>query len=181
MTPRRLGRIAGLVALAGYALLRLRDIEWWDLLDDVDLAIHEAGHIVFSPFGDVVTALGGSLFQTLVPVAFVGYFLRARQRFAAAITMGWVAVNLINVSRYISDARAQDLPLLGGENVIHDWWYILISWDLLKSDLAIGRVVHLCAAIVFVAAIVVGATDLSGESVADDREVAPWPSAADGR
>ena len=162
MPSPRPARLLGLLALAGYALLRLTTIEWWDLLDDVDLAIHEAGHIVFSPFGDVVGALGGSLFQTLVPAVFVAYFLRARQRFAAAITMGWVAVNLVNVSRYISDARAQELPLLGGENVIHDWWYVLISWDLLKSDLAIGRGVHLCAALVFIAALALGATDLFG-------------------
>jgi hypothetical protein len=162
MPSPRPARLLGLLTLAGYALLRLTNIEWWDLLDDVDLAIHEAGHIVFSPFGDVVAALGGSLFQTLVPAVFVVYFLRARQRFAAAITMGWVAVNLVNVSRYISDARAQELPLLGGENVIHDWWYVLISWDLLASDLAIGRGVHLCAALVFIAAVAVGVTDLSG-------------------
>jgi hypothetical protein len=176
MPSPRPARLLGLLALGGYSLLRLTNIEWWDLLDYVNLAIHEAGHIVFLPFGDVMVALGGSLLQTLVPAIFVAYFLRARQRFAGAITMGWVGVNLIYVSRYISDARAQELPLLGGGNCIHDWWYVLISWDLLKSDLAIGRGVHLCAALVFVAAVVLGATDLSPQL--DEADASPGQDAS---
>ena len=31
----------------------------------VDLAIHETGHLVFAPFGEIITALGGTLFQLL--------------------------------------------------------------------------------------------------------------------
>ena len=33
-----------------------------------NLIFHEAGHILFSPFGRFMTVLGGSLFQVLVPV-----------------------------------------------------------------------------------------------------------------
>ena len=51
-------------------------------------------------------------------------------------------MNLLNVARYIGDARAQELPLLGGEDSIHDWWYLLINWDLLPRDLTIARWVH---------------------------------------
>jgi len=45
----------------------LRGAEDWDLLDDINLAIHETGHLVFSPIGDQMGFLGGSLFQVIVP------------------------------------------------------------------------------------------------------------------
>jgi hypothetical protein len=150
-------RVAALVLIAIYAIARLRNPEYWDPLDDLNLAVHEAGHLMFSPFGETVTILGGSLFQVIVPAAFVAYFARTRQRYAAAVTMSWVAVNLLNVARYIGDARAQELPLLGGDNSIHDWWYLLINWDLLPRDLTIARWVHFAGAVAFIGAIVGGA------------------------
>ncbi|HEX6048454.1 MAG TPA: hypothetical protein VFZ21_04275 [Gemmatimonadaceae bacterium] len=149
-------RGAFLAFLALYAAARVRNPEHWDPLDDLNLAVHEAGHLVFSGFGETMTILGGSLFQVLVPVVFVGYFLRTRQRYAAAATLSWVGVNLLNVSRYIGDARAQELPLLGGENTIHDWWYLLINWDLLPRDLAIARWVHFFGVVAFLASVVGG-------------------------
>ena len=149
-------RVAGLVLIAIYAVARLRNPEYWDPLDDLNLAVHEAGHLVFSAFGETVTILGGSLFQVIVPAAFVAYFARTRQRYAAGVTMSWVAVNLLNVARYIGDARAQELPLLGGENSIHDWWYLLINWDLLPRDLTIARWVHLAGVVAFLTALVGG-------------------------
>lgn len=150
-------RIAALVLIAIYAVARLRNPEYWDPLDDLNLAVHEAGHLVFSPFGETMTVLGGSLFQVIVPAAFVAYFARTRQRYAAAVTMAWVAVNLLNVARYIGDARAQELPLLGGEDSIHDWWYLLIDWDLLPRDLTIARWVHFGGVVAFLTALVGGA------------------------
>jgi len=149
-------RVAALFLVAFYAVARLRNPEYWDPLDDLNLAIHEAGHLVFSAFGETMTILGGSLFQVIVPAAFVTYFARTRQRYAAAVTMSWVAVNLLNVARYIGDARAQELPLLGGDNSIHDWWYLLINWDLLPRDLTIARWVHFAGVVAFLTALVGG-------------------------
>ncbi len=137
-------------------MARVGNPEYWDPLDDLNLAIHEAGHLVFWAFGETITVLGGSLFQVIVPAAFVAYFARTRQRYAAAVTMAWVGVNLFNVARYIGDARAQELPLLGGEDSIHDWWYLLINWDLLRRDLTIARWVHLAGAVAFLAAVLGG-------------------------
>jgi hypothetical protein len=148
--------MAALGLIAIYAIARLRNPDYWDLLDDLNLAVHEAGHLVFLAFGETMSVLGGSLFQVIVPAAFVAYFTRSKQRYAAAVTMSWVAVNLLNVARYIGDARAQELPLLGGEDSIHDWWYLLINWDLLPKDLTIARWVHFGGAVAFLAAIVGG-------------------------
>jgi len=52
-------RFAALVLIAIYAVARLRNPEYWDPLDDLNLAIHEAGHLVFSAFGETMTILGG--------------------------------------------------------------------------------------------------------------------------
>jgi hypothetical protein len=153
---RTIGRTAFLVVGAIYAMIRLTNPAWWDLLDDVNLAIHEAGHIVFGFFGDIPGVLGGSLFQIIIPAVFAGYFFRSRQRFSGAMTLLWVAQSMVNVSIYIKDARAQQLSLLGGENSIHDWWYILINWDLLQSDVRIGGFVHFLAAMLFTIALLLG-------------------------
>jgi len=153
---RRRVRIAFLVLIAVYALARVRNPEYWDPLDDLNLAVHEAGHLVFSAFGETLTILGGSAFQVMVPLAFVGYFVWTKQRYAAAVTMSWVGVNLLNVARYIGDARAQNLPLLGGEDSIHDWWYLLINWDLLPRDTVIARWVHFFGVVAFLTSMLGG-------------------------
>src|SRR5688572_17885635 len=93
---RTLGRGACLVAVTIYAMIRVTKLAWWDLLDDVNLAVHEAGHIVFSIFGDIPGALGGSLFQVLIPAVFAAYFFRSRQLFSGAMTLAWVAQSLVN-------------------------------------------------------------------------------------
>jgi hypothetical protein len=154
---RTLARAAFMACVAIYAIVRLTNLAWWDLFDDVNLAIHEAGHIFFGVFGDIPGVLGGSLFQVIVPAVFAGYFFRSRQKFSGAMTLAWVAQSLVNVSIYISDARAQELALLGGENSIHDWWYILINWDMLDADLRIGSFVRFIAALLFLAALLIGA------------------------
>ena len=154
-------RGAFLALIAVYAVVRVRNPAHWDPLDDLNLAVHEAGHLVFSAFGETMTILGGSLFQVIVPAVFVAYFARTRQRYAAAVTVSWVGVNLLNVARYIADARAQELPLLGGEDSIHDWWYLLINWDLLLNDLTIARWVHFAGVVAFLSSLIGGAFALA--------------------
>jgi len=101
-------------------------------------------------------ALAYGLVAAAVVSAFVAYFARTKQRYAAAVTMTWVGVNLLNVARYIGDARAQNLPLLGGEDSIHDWWYLLINWDLLPRDTVIARWVHFFGVVAFLTSMLGG-------------------------
>ena len=166
-TLRTRVRIAFLVLIAIYAVVRIANPEHWDPLDDLNLAVHEAGHLVFSAFGETLTILGGSLFQVIVPLTFVGYFARTKQRYAAAVTMAWVGVNLLNVARYIGDARAQELPLLGGEDSIHDWWYLLINCDLLPRDLVIARWVHFLGVVAFLSSLLAGVMTLKSRGAPD--------------
>ena len=95
-SPR--GRLALTIVLAvyGFRMLTHPEVGWF--LDNVDLPIHETGHLVFSPFGEFMQFAGGTLFQLLLPAVFVGYFFRQKDRHGASIALWWVAQNLWNVS-----------------------------------------------------------------------------------
>src|SRR6188768_3939196 len=132
MNPTRLGRLALAAFLALYGFRMLRHPDAGSLMDSVDLPIHETGHLVFAPFGEFVQFLGGTLFQLIIPIAFVVYFARRKDVFAACCGMWWVAQNLWNISVYIADARAEVLPLVGGGE--HDWAHLLGRMGWLKFD-----------------------------------------------
>jgi hypothetical protein len=169
MDPRtsRLARLAFLVVLALYGVMSLRSPGDGRLMDSVDLAIHETGHLVFAPFGEFLTMLGGTLFQLLLPTAFVAHFLRRKERFGAAVCLWWVAQNCWNISVYVADARAQELPLVGGGE--HDWFYLLSALRWLENDLALARAVHGAGVLIFIASLALG---LAATLVAPARETA---------
>src|SRR6185437_13761394 len=96
-------RRALVIALLLYGIIGLRNPDEYRLLDAVDLPIHETGHLVFAPFGDFLQVLGGSIFQLVVPAAFVIYFWRRQDRYAASVVLFWVAQNFWNIARYIGD------------------------------------------------------------------------------
>jgi hypothetical protein len=125
----------------------------WTMLDDIDLAIHEAGHMVFMPFGEFMMVLGGSLFQLIVPAVFVGYFARQKQWFASAYVLFWLGQSCFNVSYYIADARARVLPLLSGDPTSHDWTWLLLQMRLLEHDRGIGNAVRVFGLLLLITAL----------------------------
>ena len=127
---------------------------WTFGLDDVNLAIHETGHVVFSPLGEWLTVAGGTLFQLLVPLAFAAYFVRKGDRYAATVPLWWAGQNLFGVARYASDARSQELPLVGSGE--HDWTWMLYELDVLHRELEIGRAVHAAGIVVVMGSVVLG-------------------------
>jgi hypothetical protein len=102
---------------------------------------------VFGPFGEVIGFLGGTLMQLLVPAAFVVYFARRGDRYGSSVLLWWVAQNCWNISVYVKDARAEELPLVGGGE--HDWNYLLGRAGLLEHDQALGTLIQLAGAILF--------------------------------
>ena len=137
MTSSRGVRLALTILLAIYGFRLLLHPGDYSLMDSVDLPIHETGHLVFAPFGELVQMMGGTLFQLIVPSVFVGYFALRKDRHAASCVLWWVAQNCWNVSVYARDARAQELPLVGGGE--HDWAYLLGRFGWLPYDQTIGR------------------------------------------
>ena len=127
-------------------------------LHTISLPFHEAGHLFFSPFGDVVTALGGSLAQVLVPaICAVAFLTTSLDPFAAAVCAWWAGENLLDVALYIDDARALNLVLLGGHTGAevegHDWEHILGSIGALHLDHRIAWTTHWLGAALMLAGI----------------------------
>ena len=133
----RLGRLLLSVTLALYAVMILRADDSWSLLDNVNLPIHETGHLVFGMFGDQITALGGTLFQLLVPFAFATRFAVQRDWHSTSVMLWWAGQNCVNIGRYMADAVAQELPLVGGGE--HDWSFLFGEWNLLAYSEKIGH------------------------------------------
>src|SRR6478672_12620635 len=133
--------IVAIVASA-YFLWCAYDPTQWHLIDGVDLVIHEAGHIFFRPFGEFMMIAGGSLFQVIVPAVFVGYFAYQRQFYSASLVLFWVGESILNVSVYAGDSLALQLPLLGGQDSIHDWNYMLSELNLLRFTATVAGLIR---------------------------------------
>ena len=100
-------------------------------MHNILLPIHEAGHVLFMPFGQWLTVLGGSLFQLALPGGIAIAFIRInRDNFGAAIGLWWTSISLMDLAPYIYDALQPQLILLGGNvgtDGPHDWIYLLDS------------------------------------------------------
>ena len=154
LDPRRGARLALTLLLLVYGVACLRHPGEFRLIDNVNLPIHETGHLVFAPFGELLQALGGTLFQLIMPAAFMTYFLRRGDQHAASVALWWVGENCWNIAVYVADARAQELPLVGGGE--HDWAFILGEMGWLARDHEIAGRVHAAGVVIFVLATVWG-------------------------
>jgi len=114
----------------------------YGMIDNADLVIHEAGHIFFALFGRYIYTMGGGLMQIILPSIIAFYFLKTYYRTGVQFSLLWLGQNFINISVYASDARAQELPLLGGNHVYHDWHYLLNEINMLEYDQEIGLIIY---------------------------------------
>ncbi|MFO1419222.1 MAG: hypothetical protein U1E83_11210 [Methylotetracoccus sp.] len=135
-------------------------------LHRVDLVFHEAGHVLFFPFGDFMYVLGGSLGQLLMPlIVMLAFLLREDNPFAASVALWWLGQSAMDLAVYIDDARALALPLLGGGTGFdaperHDWNNLLERTGLLDYDHVLAASTYWIGRIAMIAAIVWGATIL---------------------
>jgi hypothetical protein len=108
------------------------------MIDNVNLPIHEGGHLVFGIFGwEELTVWGGTLMQCLVPFALALGFAYRREISGTAFCTFMLFENFLNVATYMADAREQDLPLVTtgqADYVEHDWAHILGHLNLLQYD-----------------------------------------------
>jgi ribosomal protein L37E len=123
----------------------------------INLPVHEAGHVIFRPFGTFVMFLGGSLMQLLLPLGIMFYFvLRTRDNFGGAVALWWVAQSLKDLVPYINDARALKMMLLTGPAALvpetHDWRHILLAMGLLPYDTMIAAGANALSVLLFLVA-----------------------------
>ena len=124
-------------------------------LHQINLPFHEAGHIFFRPFGEFVTSLGGTLGQLLMPLICMGVLLiKTRDPFGASVALWWFGENFLDVAPYMNDARAGQLPLLGGNSGhsapygFHDWHYLLNESGLLQYDQVLAKAVFFIGSVI---------------------------------
>jgi hypothetical protein len=167
----RPGRLILTLALAAYGLSLPRGETTFSLLDNVNLPIHETGHLVFAAFGEQVTAFGGTLFQLIVPLAFATSFLVRGDRHAASVMLWWVGQNCIYIGHYMADAVVQELPLVGGGE--HDWGFLFGEWNVLAYSERIGHDTRLAGGAIMLAATLWGIrTALVGTARAPETDTA---------
>jgi hypothetical protein len=132
-------------------------------MHDVNLVFHEAGHVIFLPFGRFMTVLGGTLNQWLIPfVVICAFLLKTRDTFGATVGLWWLSQSFMDAAPYINDARAGRLILLGGttgrdQPGYHDWENILGDLGWLKYDHAIAGMVNAIGVILMLLSFLWGA------------------------
>ncbi len=141
------------------------------ILSMANLVFHEAGHIIFSPFGDFMATLGGSLMQVLIPLICLLAFLRQHDAYAASVTLWWAGQSLIELAPYIHDASDQRLQLLGGVTgrdvpEYHDWNNLLSRLGWLQHDQTIAGVAHFGGTVCIVAGLIWAAFLLNRQRLA---------------
>ncbi|MBT8379883.1 MAG: hypothetical protein KJN64_11720 [Ignavibacteria bacterium] len=141
------------IVIFSIALLWCLNRGEFGLMDNIDLVIHEAGHFFFSFFGKFIYTLGGTLMQIILPSIIAGFFLRNNYRTGVQFSLLWLGQNFINISVYAADARARNLPLLGGNKVYHDWHYMLGELNLLEQDQIVGYFFFGVAILIFIIAV----------------------------
>ena len=141
----RLAVIAGLFA---FYLQWLRKDDYFSLLDFVNLAFHEAGHMILGFLPRFVMMLGGTIFQLLIPAVCLVHLKLRGSNLGWQLCLFWIGENLLNISIYAGDAINQVLPLVGGGE--HDWTYLLTETGLIAHPAGVGKVFFLAgSAVIF--------------------------------
>jgi hypothetical protein len=133
-TPGLIGFGVGYAIFLGLVLASERGFV--PVIDHANLLFHEAGHPIVGLFSSRLEPYGGTLGQLVFPVVLAVSFWRKGQVLSFAGALLWFFENWFNVARYMADARAMELPLVGGGD--HDWNTILSRWNLLPHDTGIA-------------------------------------------
>lgn len=128
----------------------------------IHLPFHEAGHVIFAPFGDFLRTLGGTLGQLLVPILVAGAFLQRQDPFGASVGGWWLGQSFLDCAPYINDARAGRLELLGGVTGsempgYHDWEVLLGRLGWLAHDHTLARFAWGIGTVILLASVAWGA------------------------
>jgi hypothetical protein len=128
----------------------------------IHLPFHEAGHVIFGLLGiRFLTVLGGTLGQLLVPAIIIGSFVMRRNPFGGSVGLWWLGQSFMDVAVYANDARAGQLPLLGGVTGsevedYHDWEVMLSKLGWLQHDHLIAGLLYALGTLLIVLALLWG-------------------------
>jgi hypothetical protein len=133
-------------------------------MHNIVLPFHEAGHILFMPFGEFMTILGGSLFQLLMPLIVALTILwKNRDPFGASIGIWWCGASFMDLAPYVYDAKDPQLVLLGGrtgEDGPHDWIFLLGTFNKIQQAHGYGNFTHKLGVLIMLAGVAAAAVVL---------------------
>jgi hypothetical protein len=135
--PAWRGRVALfiLAALWGASVILGRMTEPPTVLHLTVILFHEAGHVLFAPFGEVLRVAGGTLGQLLMPIVCAVALHRHGDNFGAALACTWASLSLVDASIYAYDAFDPVLPLIGGgtgADSAHDFVFLFERFGQLR-------------------------------------------------
>jgi hypothetical protein len=128
------------------------------IIHSVHLIFHEAGHFIFMFFGSqFIHMAGGTLLQLIIPIVLALYFLFVKKDvYASCFMLLWLGSSFFDVAIYAKDAIVMNLDLLGGDNVTHDWNYLLSTLGALKYTSQIASTIFSLGTMSLIVGVVVG-------------------------
>ena len=142
-------------------LHQLSNADYHSFLGGLNLGIHEFGHLLCGPMGELIGVAGGSLVQCLIPLISFWMFHRQQDYFAHSFSFVWLGSNLFEVARYMGDARKLALPLVspfsGNGEVIHDWNYLFHKMGMLQWDTSIALLTRALSSLCMITGLIWGA------------------------
>jgi hypothetical protein len=132
----------------------LRDPESSTIFSGITLGIHEVGHVIFGFAGHFIGSLMGSGTQVLVPIVVILIFMKQPDYFGVSVGGFWLSFSLFELARYVGDARAMQLPLVGlSDDPEHDWHYLLSTLGMLSLDTTFAFLIRVAATLIGIASL----------------------------
>jgi hypothetical protein len=91
-------KLTGFAALGIYGAAGAFKPELFSFLNGANLLFHEAGHPLFSFFGEYWAIWGGTLLQLLIPLGIAIAFGVKREWVSAAVMAWWFGQNFFGIS-----------------------------------------------------------------------------------
>jgi hypothetical protein len=144
--------LLALIALWGFRIWATDMTQMPPFIHLTLIPFHEAGHVIFWPFGEFLHVAGGTLGQWIIPIICVVALHRQNgDNFGAALATWWLAMCIMDASVYAYDALDPMLPLIGGgtgADSFHDFVYLFGAIGLLKHAQGWGRFMHFVGTLV---------------------------------
>jgi len=132
------------------------------IMHNINLAFHEAGHVLFMVLGNFMMVLGGSLMQLIVPaVVIMAFVFKHENAFGGAVALWWLGQSAMDLAPYVYDARSGQLLLIGGfigreRPGSHDWTNLLGRLGMLDYAHALGTFTNFVGMVVMILALAWG-------------------------
>lgn len=123
----------------------------------IQFGVHEISHLAVFFLPAVLVAAAGSVGEIGFTLLMLFVTIKQKAYFASVFVGLWVMMAFMSMGRYMADARAQQLPLIGpGETVQHDWNYVFSQTGLLATDTVIGGAMSTIGIIIGVVSLATG-------------------------